>query len=182
MEFFCKKMKVADAAERKNMKNIDKITTIKITVTTVSSFLSSILGILYVPVLLLVLCNLMDYITGLMAAPARDDGKVSSYKSIRGIFKKVAMWLLIVVGAVVDKMLMYTAGTFGFQWTVSYFIAAFVAVWLVCNELISIIENLKDIGVPIPAFLEPIIKNIAKKTEDVITVKGDNQDDKNERN
>lgn len=135
----------------------------------IGSFLSSVLGILYIPVLLLVVCNLIDYATGLMAAKYRET-KISSYKSIRGIFKKVAMWMLIVVGAVVDKLLMYTSTTLGFAWGFTYVIAAFVAVWLICNELISILENLKDTDVPMPVFLMPIVKNIAQKTEDALSV------------
>lgn len=134
----------------------------------IGSFLSSLLGILYIPVLLLVVCNLIDYATGLMASRYREV-KISSYKSIQGIFKKVAMWMLIVVGAIVDKLLMYTSTTLGFAWGFTYVIAAFVAVWLICNELISILENLKDTDVPMPAFLMPIVKNIAAKTEDALT-------------
>ncbi len=155
----------------------------KLVTTSIGSFLSSILGILYVPVLLLILSNIIDYSTGLMAAPEREDGRISSYKSIRGIFKKVAMWLLIVVGTVVDKLLMYTATTLGFNWKVTYFVAAFVAVWLICNELISILENLKDIGAPMPTFLMPIVKNIAKKTEDTLHLCEDEKEkNNNERN
>lgn len=146
------------------MKNFFNVVT-----SAIGSFLSSFLGILYIPVLLLVVCNLIDYATGLMAAKYREV-KISSYKSIRGIFKKVAMWMLIVVGAVVDKLLMYTSTTLGFAWGFTYVIAAFVAVWLICNELISILENLQDTDVPMPAFLMPIVKNIARKTEDALTI------------
>ena len=49
---------------------------IKIWVTGITSILSS-------PVLLMVLCNLIDYITGLIAAGYRKDGGISSYKSIQ---------------------------------------------------------------------------------------------------
>lgn len=38
--------------------------------------------------------------------------------------------------------------------------ACVVAVWIVCNELISILENLIDVGISIPAFLIPLVKNI----------------------
>lgn len=61
---------------------------LKVFITAIGSMLSSMLGILYVPVLLMVGCNVIDYITGLMAAGNRGNGKVSSYKSIRGIGKK----------------------------------------------------------------------------------------------
>ncbi len=134
----------------------------------IGSFLSSWLGILYIPVMLLVGCNVLDYITGLIAATYRSEDGITSYKSIRGIFKKISMWLLVVVGAVVDALISYTTNTFGWTLKISFLIAAIVAVWLVLNELISIIENLKDIGVPIPKFLLPLVKNIKKKAESMI--------------
>ncbi len=140
-----------------------------VTTAAIGSFLSSVLGVLYIPSLLLVVCNIIDYISGLMAAKKRGM-KISSYKSIQGIYKKVAMWMLIVVGAIMDKLLIYTSATLGFTWGVTYVIAAFVAVWLICNELISILENLKDMDVPMPTFLAPIVRNIAQKTEDALTI------------
>lgn len=68
---------------------------VQVLVTAALSALMSWLGILAVPVLLLVGCNVIDYITGLLAAPYRTQ-TVSSYKGIRGIIKKVCMcfWCL----------------------------------------------------------------------------------------
>ena len=60
----------------KNMKNT--LTDTKITLTMIGAFLSSMLGILYIPVLLMVLCNVIDYITGMIASHYRGE-KVSSY-------------------------------------------------------------------------------------------------------
>lgn len=39
-------------------------------------FLSSLLGVLAIPVLLVVLCNIIDYATGLMASPYRLQDKI----------------------------------------------------------------------------------------------------------
>lgn len=133
--------------------------------TAICSTLSSILGILYVPVLLMVGCNVIDYITGLMAAKHREDGKISSYRSIRGITKKIAMWILVVVGAIIDALLKYASETLGFQLPFTFLVACIVAVWIVCNEIISILENLIDIGITVPAFLMPLVKNIKAYTE-----------------
>lgn len=46
------------------------------------------------PVLLMVACNVLDYATGLMASTYRSQD-INSYKSIKGIMKKVCMWLLV---------------------------------------------------------------------------------------
>ena len=127
--------------------------------TTVGRFLSSLLGVLYIPTLLMVLCNIIDYVTGLMAAKYRADGTISSYKSFRGIAKKVSMWLLVVVGAVIDQLLLYASHTVGITLPFTFLISCIVAVWITCNELISILENIVDIGVEIPSFLMPLVKN-----------------------
>ena len=138
---------------------------LKVFITAIGSMLSSMLGILYVPVLLMVGCHVIDYITGLMAASNRGNGKVSSYKSIRGIGKKIGMWMLVIVGAMVDALLKYASATLGYTLPFTFLVAAIVAVWIICNEFISILENLIDIGVAIPPFMLPIIKHIKSYAE-----------------
>ena len=143
---------------------------IKIAITMITSVLSSFLGVLYIPVLLMVSCNVIDYITGLAAAKYRKDGGISSYKSIRGIVKKVTMWLLVAVGVIIDSLISYSANTIGLNIPFKFLVACVVAIWIVCNELISILENMIDIGVNIPPFLIPIVKRIKSNTEDKIKI------------
>lgn len=137
---------------------------IKATVIAVVSALMGWLGILAVPVFLLLGCNLIDYGTGLAAAKYRNDG-ISSYKSIRGITKKVCQWLLIVVGAWVDILINYAVECAGIEITLPFIVGTVVAVWLVVNEIISILENMIDIGVEMPPFLLPLVKYIRNQTE-----------------
>lgn len=143
------------------------INTIKTIVTWVAALLSALLGTLYIPVLLMILCNIIDYVTGLMAAKNRPDGGISSYRSIKGIKKKVSMWLLVVVGAILDQLLLYASQTIGVKIPVTFLIACVVAIWIVCNEIISILENMIDIGIQIPSFLLPLVKNIKSQTEHI---------------
>ena len=137
--------------------------------------LASWLGILAIPVLILVLCNLIDYVTGLVASKYRNQ-KVNSYKSFRGIVKKICMWLLVAVGALFDWLIIYAGETVGVSIPVAFLIACVVAIWLITNEFISILENMKDIGVPIPPFLQPLVKNVQKQVEDKAKL-GDDVDD-----
>lgn len=130
----------------------------------IGTLLSSWLGILYVPMLVLILCNIIDYSTGLCAAKYRDE-TIKSYKSIRGIAKKVCMWLLVVVGAMLDWLLQYTAETVGIVIGLNFIVASIVAVWLIANEIISILENVRDIGAPLPPFLMQIASNIKSQAE-----------------
>lgn len=137
----------------------------KVTVTAIISVLMSWLGILAVPVFLMVGCNVIDYITGLLAVPYRTE-TVSSYKGIRGIIKKVCQWLLVLVGAWIDILLNYAIDCAGIDFTLPFVVATIVAVWLVVNEIISILENMLDIGVHMPPFLLPVVKYIRKQVEE----------------
>lgn len=134
------------------------------------------IGILAIPVLVLVLCNIIDYATGLAASKYRNQ-KINSYKSFRGIVKKICMWLLVAVGALFDWLIIYAGETVGVTIPVAFVIACAVAIWLICNEFISILENMKDIGAPIPPFLQPLVKNVQKQVEDKASIKGDDIND-----
>lgn len=155
-----------------------KINYLKSVVTAFAGLLSSVLGILYIPVLLMVTCNVIDYVTGLMAAVNRPEGGICSYKSMRGIIKKITMWLLVVVGAVIDELILYATETIGYQFPLPFLVACVVAIWIICNELISILENMVDIGIKIPVFLIPLVNNL-KTTIDHMGNTSDAEKEKN---
>ncbi|WP_337674212.1 phage holin family protein [Huintestinicola sp.] len=139
---------------------------------TVGALLASWLGILYVPMLILIACNIIDYITGLCAAKYRSEA-ISSYKSFRGIAKKICMWLLVAIGAMLDWLLSYAVGTAGISIGLNFVVASVAAVWLIANEIISILENIRDIGTPLPPFLMKIAESVKKSAEN----KGDDDDE-----
>lgn len=84
------------------------------------------------------------------------------------------MWLLIVVGAVIDALLNYAVQSIWPDFGIPYIVATVVAVWLVVNEIISILENMIDIGVEMPPFLIPLVKNIKRQVENKTEVEGEN--------
>lgn len=118
--------------------------------------------------------TLVKDLTGLMASKYRAQD-INSYKSIRGIFKKVSMWLLVVVGAIIDEMLLYASTSIGWKSPVTFLVACVVAMWLICNEIISILENIQDMGVNIPAFMQPLVKHIRSQVEDQVKVDNDSE-------
>lgn len=122
------------------------------------------MGILAIPVLLLVVCNIIDYGTGICAAKCRNE-KISSYRGVKGIYKKVGMWILVVIGGLLDVLINYSMQYAGIDFQIPFIVATLVSVWLVLNEMISILENLVDIGVELPPFLMPIIKQMKGKVE-----------------
>lgn len=123
----------------------------------------------FVPAILLVFSNVIDYVTALISLKIRGLPWDSSV-GIKGIFKKVLMWLLVMVGAIFDILIIYASDIVGVEAPFSFLIASVVAIWLICNELISILENIKDCGVKLPPFLEPIIKATQEKVEEKVKV------------
>lgn len=130
----------------------------------IGSMLSSWLGILYVPMIILITCNIIDYATGLCAAKYREES-INSYKSLRGIAKKICMWLLVGIGALLDWLMNFAVIQIGISFSLHFFIGSVAAVWLIANEIISILENMKDIGAPLPPFLMKIAENIKSQAE-----------------
>lgn len=149
---------------------MNKVNTIKGVFASIMGVLNSIFGILAIPIVLLVTCNIIDYVTGILASKFRGQ-EISSYKGIKGITKKIGMWLLIVVGTIMDELIVYSVAQLGLVMPFTFVISCVVAVWIICNELISILENLKDMEVPLPDFLMKLTKNIKSQIETKSEVK-----------
>lgn len=142
----------------------------EIKIFTIASFgsITSFLGILAIPVYILVFANVIDYITALLAVENRGQVKSSSI-GIRGIVKKICMWLLIFVGVLLDQLVLYTSSQIGVVLPFTFLIACIVAIWLCANEIISILENISDIlGEDMPSFLLPLVRNIRSQVEEKI--------------
>lgn len=128
--------------------------------------LSAWMGVLAVPVYLLVVTNVIDYATGIAASVCRKEA-VSSCRGIRGIIKKVCMWLLVAVGAIIDILAAYTAEQAGITLPFGYAAASLAAIWLICNELLSVLENISQTGVQLPPFLEKMISYLKVQVENL---------------
>lgn len=72
---------------------------------------------------------------------------------------------LVGVGVIVDQLLSYSADVVGITLPFTFLVACIVAIWLNCNEIISILENINDIGVTLPPFLQPIVSNLKSQVE-----------------
>ena len=123
------------------------------------------LGILAVPVLILAGLNFTDYITGILASKRRNE-LVTSDKGLWGIVKKIGMWILVGLGWAMDVLINYAGQYVGLSIKLPFVVATIVAVWLICNEIISILENLLDIGVAMQPFLMPLARMIKGQVED----------------
>lgn len=150
------------------MENIKKVQAVLIGVL---AAVNGFLGNLAVPVYVLLACNIIDYITALIAAPKRGQ-EIDSLKGFNGLKKKVLMYLLIAVGWLIDTLVTFAAQQVRPDFQQPYIVAVVVALWLAFNEMLSIIENVADADGPVPPFLKRLIKNLKKKTEDVTETGG----------
>lgn len=130
------------------------------------SALTAWLGILAIPVYVLVLSNILDYLTGIMAAKSRGE-HFSPEIGLRGIAKKIGQWILVLVGYMIDLMLDYAAESFNDSFHLPIIVAIAVALWLNFNEFFSILKNLKDIGVPLPEFIMKAVNFFLHRVEDI---------------
>ena len=90
----------------------------------------------------------------------------NSDKGLWGIVKKIGMWILVGLGWAMDVLINYAGQYVGLSIKLPFVVATIVAVWLICNEIISILENLLDIGVAMPPFLMPLARMIKGQVED----------------
>lgn len=117
------------------------------------------------PVLLVLLATMvLDYVTGLVKAGIT--GEINSTKGWQGLLKKVMYIVTVAVAFIADYVAHYTAEQFGWEMDIAAYFAILVSVWLIINEAISIIENLSEIGVPMPAFLVKIFHRVHNKVSE----------------
>jgi toxin secretion/phage lysis holin len=125
--------------------------------------LAAYFGAVAVPVLVLVGVMIADYGTGMLKAWKTNE--FSSKAGIVGIVKKVCYLLLMCVGGVVDWLLTTGLAQIGIDFKLGFTFGVLLAVWLIIVELISILENLAVIGVPVPHFLATLISKLKNAVE-----------------
>lgn len=120
-------------------------------------------NVLLIPIIVLVVVMVIDYITGM--AEAYTNKTINSRIGIIGILKKVLYFALVAVGIVADYLITSALVQIHINFEVNYCIGMIVTIWLIINELISILENLSEMGIPLPEFLIKIVKRL-KNTVD----------------
>ena len=131
---------------------------------------ASYLGALAVPIVVLMVMMIIDYLSGMLAAWS--EGTLSSKVGAKGIVKKVGYMALIVVAMGVDYLICSGISAASLDLPYTMWFGLLVAVWLIINEMISILENLDRLDVPIPGFLRAIVKKLK--------ISADGKDEKND--
>ena len=130
---------------------------------------ASYLGALAVPIIVLMVMMIIDYLSGMSAAWS--EGTLSSKLGAKGIVKKVGYMALIVVAMGVDYLICSGISAASLDLPYTMWFGLLVAVWLIINEMISILENLDRLDVPIPGFLRAIVRKLK--------ISADGKDEKN---
>ena len=116
------------------------------------------LNILLVPFVVLLVVMITDYFTGM--AEAYVNKTLNSRIGVVGILKKIGYIVAVAVGVVADYLITNALIKIGIDINVSGYIGLVVTIWFIINELISILENLTEIGTPLPKFLVSLVKRL----------------------
>ena len=135
----------------------------KMGIAAVGASIASYFGALAAPLLVLLCVMVVDYVTGM--AKAYMASQLSSRIGLRGILKKLCYMAMVAVGAALDYLLTGALAQAGIDLHVEMFCGILVAIWLIVNELISILENLAEIGVPGMPVLTKLIDRLRSTLE-----------------
>ena len=117
------------------------------------SLVTHLLGGWSALVQILVTFVVIDYITGVLAAAYR--GKLDSNIGLKGIAKKVFIFVIVACGHLVDNAM----GTQDIVRDAAIY-------FYMANELLSILENAGEIGLPVPDILKKSIDTLKGKEKD----------------
>ena len=118
---------------------------------TVVAVLTAALGthwFLFVGFLIL---NIIDYITGVRKS--RLTGKDNSAKGVKGVWKKLGYWLMVLVAFLASAIFIEVGQTLGIDLSVTTYVGWFTLASLIVNELRSILENFVEAGDNVPSVL-----------------------------
>lgn len=107
--------------------------------------------------------NAVDYITGVIKA--KYTCTESSNKGLKGIIKKVGYWVIVVIAFFVAYVFDDLGAIIGVDLGFTVLIGWFTLATFIINECRSILENLIEIGVPVPSFLSKGLEVASDKLE-----------------
>ena len=119
---------------------------------TFATFIVYLIGGLDVAISCLLIAILLDYLSGILKAFITKE--LSSTIGIKGIIKKIAILLLVMLAVLVDRI----TGESGAVRTL-------VIYYFVSNEGLSILENLGEAGIPIPSIIKGSLKALKKESK-----------------
>ena len=112
-------------------------------------FLGGCDGLLYALIAFVVI----DYITGVMCAIA--DKSLSSEVGFKGICRKVLIFLLVVIGNIIDVQVLGAPGV----------LRTAVIFFYLSNEGVSLLENAAHLGLPVPDAIKTVLEQLHDRSD-----------------
>lgn len=131
------------------MKGSYIVSGLKAGIALIGSFVIAHLGGFDTHLMLLVTLIILDVITGLLKALVNKD--LASREMLVGMTRKVLILICVCIGFEVNAALASYAAESGFNY--EFDIRLFVILYFVLEELLSVLENIATIGVPMPKFI-----------------------------
>ena len=119
-------------------------------VAVVATFFTYIFGSWDLALQVLIVFMILDYGTGVLYAFLNN--QLNSEVGFKGLVKKMMILVVLIIGVMVDRIL--GTGNWVFRTLVAYFYIA--------NEGISLLENVGNIGIPIPNKLRNALEQLNK--------------------
>ncbi len=119
----------------------------------VATFLTYIFGGWDAALSILIIFMVLDYLTGVIYAYTVKS--LNSEVGFKGLIKKCMILVVLIIGVMLDRML--GNGTWVFRTLVCYFYIA--------NEGVSLLENISNLGVPIPNKIRNALEQLNKDEE-----------------
>lgn len=120
----------------------------------VATFLTYIFGGWDAALSILIIFMVLDYLTGVIYAYTVKS--LNSEVGFKGLIKKCMILVVLIIGVMLDRML--GNGTWVFRTLVCYFYIA--------NEGVSLLENISNLGVPIPNKIRNALEQLNKDDEE----------------
>lgn len=97
---------------------------------------------------------IIDYVTGVICAAV--NGQLSSAIGFKGLAKKVGIFAIVAVAAMVDQVIPSVDGA----------LRAAACAFYIANEGLSVLENWGNIGLPLPETLKKALAQLKDKSKD----------------
>ena len=125
-----------------------------------AGLISGIMGGFDTPVVVLVVCMAVDYVTGLIvagvfhASPKTTGGGLDSQVGWKGLARKIVTLLIVVVANLADILLEL------------HYVRDAAIIGFCANECISILENAGLMGIRIPKVLTAALEKLGEEVDD----------------
>lgn len=152
----------------------DKATEIKAAITAGIALVTALIGPVGWVVIIWMFAMILDYLTGTLAAISH--GEWDSAIARQGLWHKLGSIAAILVAAGLDITLGVVLPQIGVNYE-HIILTPVVALWYLLTELGSIVENIDNLGAPVPDFLRKAIKKVKNKVD---SIGEENTEEKNE--